>query len=146
MQLNPEEKSRFYRCIENNKFIFYKGVLNPSDVISTLKKYDLFVFPTLYHGEGAPGVIIESFISGTPVLSSSFSQANDLISNQETGILFNINDQESLVSKLNWCIDNKRQIFNIGCNAQDKSKIYTREYNEKYFIDSVLGLDKEEKK
>ena len=41
-------------------------------MVQTLANYDLSVFPTRFIGEGTPGVIVESLLAGTPVLTSNF--------------------------------------------------------------------------
>ena len=50
-----------------NQDIRYLGALENDRVVDKLSFYDILVFPTLYKGEGTPGIIAESFILGGPV-------------------------------------------------------------------------------
>ena len=40
----------------------YKGVLQPNEVIPTLKRYDALIFPSHYEGEGCPGILVEALL------------------------------------------------------------------------------------
>ena len=46
--------------------------------------------------EGAPGFIIESLIAGVPIITSSFSQVNDLINDEVEGLIFELGNTDSL--------------------------------------------------
>ncbi len=56
---------------QKNINISYQGIVNHSDVNKVFSCYDLFFFPTL--GENFGHVILESMLSGTPVLISNTS-------------------------------------------------------------------------
>lgn len=42
----------FNKYLSNIDMYQYKGVIQPDDVITTLKSYDVLIFPTHYDGEG----------------------------------------------------------------------------------------------
>ena len=50
----------------------YHGVLAPKDVSNALSKYDVLLLPTFHPGEGYPGIIIEAFSEGLPVISTEW--------------------------------------------------------------------------
>ena len=137
IQLKKDEKLVFYNCLSNT--IRYLGVLNVEDSILTIKKYDLFVLPTKYIGEGTSGSLIEAFLSGTPALISSYSQAKLLISDGLDGFIYKINNQDDLISKLLFIYENREKLENIGVSAQKKSIVYTFDYNKEAFVDYIIG-------
>ena len=93
--LNNEDKEIFESKVDNN-FISYKGSLNPDKVIYTLARYNYLVFPTQFVSEGIPGVIVESLIAGTPVISSNYPQVKYLLTENEDSILFEMGNIELL--------------------------------------------------
>jgi glycosyltransferase involved in cell wall biosynthesis len=77
-----EDESYWSECkllidnISNDVIIRYCGLINHNDVIDVFGEYDLFFFPTL--GENYGHVILESMISGTPVLISDMTPWTNL--------------------------------------------------------------------
>jgi len=152
-KLNNEETKYvidFYGPIENNyyddfqdkiskyDFAKYKGILDLSrnENYKKLSEYDLFLFPTFWHGEGFPGAILDSFISGVPVLASDWRYNSEIIKNNQNGILFKSKSLDDLIDKLNEIYNNKDILTNLSLNAYKESKKYKAEnimeeiYNE----------------
>jgi len=63
----------------------YRGVLEPEDVCRVLKDYDVLVLPS--YREGYPGVIIEAFSVGVPVIASSLDSICEIVTDCENGKL-----------------------------------------------------------
>jgi glycosyltransferase involved in cell wall biosynthesis len=66
---------------------FYKGSLKPDGVIKKLADYDVLVLPTFWKGEGYPGVIIEAFCAGVPVIATSLDGIKEIVSHGKNGLL-----------------------------------------------------------
>ncbi len=69
------------------KRVVHKGELAPDDVIPTIEKYDALIMPTLYETEVYPGVILEAYHAGRPVIASRWRVADEIVFQDETGIL-----------------------------------------------------------
>ncbi len=82
----------------NNKDFNYKGVLDPAQVLKTMQSYDYLVLPTTWYGEGYPGVIIEAFSIGLPVISTNFRAIPELITHDYNGFLVEPGNVDSLIS------------------------------------------------
>jgi glycosyltransferase involved in cell wall biosynthesis len=65
----------------------YKGALEAEKVLPTLNAYDVLVLPTYYKGEGYPGVIIEAFSLGIPVIATGLKGIREMVRHDENGIL-----------------------------------------------------------
>lgn len=133
LQLNREETSRFESSLNEN--VKYKGAVKNDEALKTINNYDFLVFPTKAHGEGTPGTIIESFLSGVPVLSSNFPNAKSIITDGKEGILFNLNSVESLKSKLLSIIamgDQELEKFKI--EAYNAGNVYDYDYYRETFL------------
>ncbi len=78
----------------------YKGMLEQEQVLETLSKYDVLIFPTFHEGEGYPGVIIESFSVGLPVITTDWNALSELVINNFNGYLIPIKDTKALVQAI----------------------------------------------
>ncbi|MEM9888814.1 MAG: glycosyltransferase [Bacteroidota bacterium] len=89
---------------ENLKFLaqksYYKGFVEPSKVIETLKDYDVLILPTYYRGEGYPGVLIEAYSLGIPVITTNWRFIPEIVKDGETGILIEPKSTRSLVAAI----------------------------------------------
>jgi len=76
-----QECERVITSLPSHINVQYKGALNSDDVVQTLEKYDVFLFPT--KGENYGHVIAEAFCAGLPVLIADTTPWRNL---QEQGI------------------------------------------------------------
>ncbi|EGQ9111193.1 glycosyltransferase [Vibrio alginolyticus] len=78
--------------------VTYKGVVDGTkvNVYELLECYDCMLFPTKHEGEGFPGVVVESFISGVPVIASDWKYNSEIISNGVNGLIFSLHDKDGL--------------------------------------------------
>lgn len=137
LQFQDAQEKRFRALLDAN--VRYLGIAKKEGVIETIGKYDLFVLPTKYIGEGTSGALIEAFLSGTPALVSSYSQAKTLIEDGHDGFIFKLGDKEDLAEKLLYLSKNRSILKNVGVAAQQKAVIYTYEYNRPIFLSGILG-------
>lgn len=99
-------KESFLGKIEDVPNIKYEGFLdlrNPNNY-SILVKYDAFLFPTFWSTEGFPGIIIDAFISGLPVIASDWNLNSDIILPKENGILIEPKNIDALVEGMKYFI------------------------------------------
>ncbi len=64
----------------------YRGVLASEAVVPTLGRYDVLLLPTYWKGEGYPGVILEAYSAGLPVIATRWGGIPEIVSEQ-SGIL-----------------------------------------------------------
>lgn len=99
--------------------LLYKGVLDPSLVVGTMVGYQGLVFPTQWRGEGYPGVILEAFIAGIPVISSRWRSIPELFVDNDT-LLITPKDPGALRDAL---MRVKQGVVNVGeiCDRQKQT-------------------------
>lgn len=78
----------------------YRGQISPGDLLNTLATYDVLLLPTYYPGEGYPGVIIEAFSLGLPVISTEWKAIPELVKHGENGLLIQPRSVEELVEAI----------------------------------------------
>ena len=104
--LCDEVESKF----NQNANINYMGVLDHSEVLTTLLKYDVLILPTYHEGEGYPGIILEAFSIGMPVISTNWNSIPEIVIDNVNGLLVPIKDALSL----------KNAILSIDQNSFEK--------------------------
>jgi len=103
--------------------ILFLGEKAPSEVSEWLKNSDCFVLFSNY--ENAPVVILESLISGKPVISSDVGGISEHV-NDTNGILIPAKDEAALLESLNYMLDNFQQYDSEKIKQEAMSK-YTYE-------------------
>jgi glycosyltransferase involved in cell wall biosynthesis len=99
--------------------------LDNSSLVAEMHKADIFVLPSLSEGFGH--VILEAMASGLPIIATDHTSAPDLISDGKEGWVIPIRNTSALVEKLNWCIENKDQLFEMGNQSAATAKQFTWE-------------------
>lgn len=94
-----EQISKLKKEIFGSKLIHYHGEVSLLDAAGKLQRSDFLIFPTLYP-EGVPGVVIESFQLGLPIIASHFLCADELIQDSETGLLYEWGNDSALASTI----------------------------------------------
>ncbi|WP_459191539.1 glycosyltransferase family 4 protein [Halosimplex sp. J119] len=105
----------------------YKGKIPDGGVIETLKEYDVFVFPSYYPGEGFPGVFIEAFMAGCPIIATDWNFNSELIETGTNGYLFEPRDHEKLAEKLQYVSSHDSELRAMQQNAFEISEQYSAE-------------------
>lgn len=117
--------SDFMSIIENVPNVSYKGFLDLTNKNGYLKlsEYDFMLFPTYWPGEGFPGIIIDAYISGLPVLASDWN-LNKFYVLPTTGIIIPHHDQQRLEEEMGQIISGKYDINAMARNSQNEAMKY----------------------
>lgn len=137
--LQMQDNQKFISSL--GKGIKYKGLIEQKDSYNILKKYDLFVLPTKYHGEGTPGALVESLISGVPVLVSNYSQSNELVIEDYNGYKFDIGSKKALKEKLLFIASNRSCLEKMRKNVFESSKQFIFDYIKNDFYKYIGGKE-----
>ena len=139
LDLNENNLSLFNNYLREN--VCYCGTVKPNEVFDVFHQHDIFVFPTKFPQEGVPGVIVESLLTGTPVLSSNFGQAKSLLCNKKDSLIYNMNDVDDLKNKLGSLLVNKDLRVGLAKNAKKSGYEFTYDYIRKDFLKYLTGED-----
>ena len=77
------------------KDIRYCGTIEPENVTETLISYDVLLLPTYYSGEGYPGVVLEAYGVGMPVICTHWQGLPEIV-DESCGILVDPKSVEAL--------------------------------------------------
>ena len=111
--------------------ISFKGIIIPDGATEyeILAGYDVFIFPTEHDGEGLPGALIDSYISGLAVLASKWKYAEEYIENGYNGLIFKYKDYEDMYKKATIMMDR---------NILDTFKENSKRKSEGFLVENVL--------
>ena len=116
--------------INNLDSIINMGFKN--DIREFLSITDLFVLPS--YREGLPNSLIEAGSFGIPLLATNINGCNEIIDNNETGLLINMKDVNSLAEGIEKYITDEKFYLNIKKNIRDR---IIKKYNQKFFWNNL---------
>lgn len=112
----------------------YLDIMNaPQEAYQTLSAYDCMLFPTFWKGEGFPGVIIDAYISGLPVIASDWNMNREVIEEGVTGWIIPPKNPEALAQAMSQIIQHPEML------APMRKQCYKRALE--YDFDKVLSRD-----
>jgi len=94
--------------------IFTHGKKYDQDKLKFYRSADIFVFPTFYHNECFPLVLLEAMQFGLPLISTNEGGIADIISDGETGFIVAQNNSAELSDKLEYLIKNPELRLKMG--------------------------------
>lgn len=102
--------------IEKAEHIRYCGAVENRQVLETMRRYHIFVFPTEYTGEGFPAVLVEAMASGLPVIASDMNDDPEIIQEGRNGWIFPRGEEEELADCIRYCVRNRKDLFTVSEN------------------------------
>lgn len=124
-----EYKDVFFEKVNIHNNVNYCGFIDLRDTSNygQLADYDVMLFPTFWHGEGFPGIFIDAFISGLPVLATDWSMNGEVIKNEKNGWLIESKNSEALTDKMEMIINGKYDLNVMREECQGESAKYNME-------------------
>ncbi len=108
------------------------GFQSQKDYEQLLRNAKVVVVPSI-NNDNFPRVMVEAYGNGVPVIGSSLGGIKEYIKDQKTGLVFKVGDQEDLVRKINWVIENQEECANMRTSAR-------KEYEEHYTADKNYDI------
>lgn len=123
----------FQQCKAN-----YKGPLIPTKVLSILNDYDVLLLPTYHPGEGYPGIIIEAYSLGIPVITTKWKSIPEIVVNGKTGFLTEPKSSALLTDSILGFNSSNYQSLSEGSKL--KFSEFDREVVNERVLDQILKL------
>lgn len=119
-------KKEFLDRIDTLDNVKYNGFLDlrKQENYDVLAGYDAMLFPTYWLGEGFPGIIIDAFVAGLPVVATDWSQNADIIENGRTGVILKENSAEALCEAMLSFINDRKRIEEMKDNCRQSARNY----------------------
>ena len=114
----------------------YKGALRPDEVAKTLANYNIMVLPTYCQSEGYPGVIIEAFSVGMPVLSTRIGGIPEMIKDGKSGLLVEAYDEAAFENAILSVDQQKYDELRKG--AEERFDVYNSNIVNPRIVSTIL--------
>ncbi len=111
----------------------YCGELQPSEVIPKIVEYDALVLPTLYDSEGYPGVVLEAYMAGVPVIASRVGGIPEIVS-ETSGVLIDKGDVSQLESAMKRWVDDPEEYHRFCAGALEQRAFFPAERWTECFV------------
>lgn len=133
--IDSKYQDEFNSRVDQFDNIEYKGFLDLEldSSYNILASYDFFLFPTFWPTEGFPGVFIDAYISGLPIIASDWNLNNSLIDAGETGYIIPPKNSKELAICMQNIIENKNAHNCMREKCQYKAKAYS--------IETVISIE-----
>jgi glycosyltransferase involved in cell wall biosynthesis len=112
----------------DNLQINYKGFLNfqkePEKSYLILSEYNCMLFPTYWQGEGFPGVVIDAFVCGLPIIATDWNMNAEIIKDEVNGFIIPPMDSNALAEKMKFVMVHKDVLCGISLNNKNRANEY----------------------
>lgn len=128
----------FLDSIKASSNLSYKGILkyeNENTITDVLKDYDVLLFPTKHSGEGIPGILVESKIVGVAPVVSLWNYNDEIVNNDEDGIVMKNNTPQMLADAVIKLISNWEYLNSLRYN----SYLSGEKYIITNYVDEIIG-------
>lgn len=117
--------------------VSYQGILSVEEVVPVLSSYDVLLLPS--YKEGYPGIVIESYSVGIPVITTHLKGLEEIVDDYQTGIMVEVKNVHALKEAIEYFTPDNYKAMSE--HAREKFSLFNTEKRTKAFIDRVLQKD-----
>jgi glycosyltransferase involved in cell wall biosynthesis len=99
--------------------VSYLGKKYNHEKYKVFQSSDIFLFPTHYHNECFPLVLLEAMMFSLPVISTNEGGIPDVVKDGETGFVIENQNSNQLAEKIKWFIDYPERAILMGKNGKE---------------------------
>ena len=106
----------------------YGGVLPHEEVAQALARHDLLLFPSYWATEGYPGIVVEAFQAGLPVVAARWNDIGELVEHGRNGLLVEPRSAEALRAAIARLFDDPALYERLCEGARDTGRRFRSSY------------------
>lgn len=127
---NSSDYPEFIDLLKGIDNVVYYGLLDltKKEGYESLAVNDIMLFPTFYEGEGFPGVCIDAFISGLPIVATDWHCNKDIVSDGINGFIIPPKDEDALYVVMKKAIEGRIPLESMKRACYDEAKKYDCNY------------------
>ena len=135
-RIEPFDKALF----DGHDKVSYGGVLRPQEVPVAIAEHDVVLLPTYFASEGYPGIIIEAFQCGRPVISTWWRSIPELVQHQENGLLVSPRSSTDLSAAMLWLADDRVLYQKLSTGARKTGELFRSAAWYDSLVDDIASL------
>lgn len=131
---SQEYKKHFFDVVEEYNLsndVEYLGIIRGDKKIDAFRNSDIFCFPSYFHSESFPLVLIEAMSFGLPIVTTKWRGIVDMVQEGYNGFLVDIKSPELLASQIELLYENINLRKKISINSR-------KEFEQKYSLQRHL--------
>ena len=131
---SQEYKKHFFDVVEEYNLsndVEYLGIIRGDKKNAALRNSDIFCFPSYFHSESFPLVLIEAMSFGLPIVTTKWRGIVDMVQEGYNGFLVDIKSPELLASQIELLYQNINLRKKISINSR-------KEFEQKYSLQRHL--------
>jgi glycosyltransferase involved in cell wall biosynthesis len=132
----PQASMAFYKK-EFHDFKYEHGRPN-DEVLALMRTCDVFCLPSIVEGRAL--VMQEAMSQGLPLIITPNTGGEDLVIEGKTGFLIPIRSPHIIAEKLNWFLENRSEISEMGKSAKLHAQKYTWENYGNLIVEAIKQL------
>ena len=117
----------------------YMGSVPSNMAVDTLKNYYMHLFPTTWSGEGFPGTLIDCYNAALPTVASDWAYNSELITEGETGYLYDWRKPEMLTEKIVEAIEKESNLWHMRKMCLEEAKKYQSDRVVAKIVKRIVG-------
>lgn len=121
-------------AFEERPGIAYRGVVPPDRVHEVLSSFDALVLPSHHAGEGYPGVVLEAYGAGLPVICTRWRALPELV-DETMGILVEPMDSDALCRAMRSLAEDDALFARLRAGVRAKRMDYDAEIWAERFVE-----------
>lgn len=134
----PQYSAELRQMSENDPRVNFLGQFSHEEFCKVMQGIDILVVPSLWY-ENSPNVILEAFITCTPVIASNLGGMAELVKHKENGLLFNPGDAKDLAVQIQSLIENPNLVDHLIKGIGSVKSITTEMDELEKIYHSVVG-------
>ena len=117
---DEETQNEFKQFMDDNPnpLVEIAGPVTGEAKFQLLSSVDIFVFPTFYHNEGHPWVIVEAMAAGLPIISTDHAAVPESVVDGYNGFLVKKKNPQHIAEKIITLIEDKELRIKMGKNSR----------------------------
>jgi len=132
----PQASMAFYKN-EFHDFKYEHGRPN-DEVLALMRTCDVFCLPSIVEGRAL--VMQEAMSQGLPLIITPNTGGKDLVIEGKTGFMIPIRSPNVIAEKLNWFLENRSEILEMGKSAKLHAQKYTWENYGNLIVEAIKQL------
>lgn len=140
---NGAYRQEFEREVAAIANVNYCGTLQLRDErnYEILARYHYMLFPTYWKGEGFPGVVIDAYKAGVPIIASDWNLNSESIKKGVTGILIPTHSAVKLCEAMEGAISGKFDNAALSANCQEEVwRFDTRRVINEKLVEMIINI------